>query len=169
MTSLILIGMPGAGKSTMGVILAKIRGRTFIDTDLLIQEIEGRLLQEIIDTDGPASFLALEEKTICSRQFRNAVIATGGSVVLSGRAMAHLKEDGIVIYLAISFETMAERLGTATSRGIVLDAGQDLAAMYARRLPLYEQYADITIDCSSDDFKERIRNVLAALAEFPEA
>jgi shikimate kinase len=168
-TSLVLIGMPGAGKSTMGVILAKVLGRGFVDTDLLIQEDTGRLLQEIIDTDGPGAFLELEEKTIVSRHFRNAVIATGGSVVFSERAMGHLKKDGIVIYLEIPYDTMVARLGSIGARGIVLFPGQDLSGMYALRCPLYERYADITIDCSGNDFEHSVRNVLGALATFPAA
>jgi shikimate kinase len=167
--NLILIGMPGAGKSTMGVILAKCLGRTFIDTDLLIQETEGRLLQEIIDTDGSGAFLEREEGTILAQHFHNAVVATGGSVVLSEKAMEHLKKDGIVIYLSVSFETMAERLVNATTRGIVLHAGESLDAMYAHRLPLYGKYADITIDCSGNNFERRIGDLLHELSRFTAA
>ncbi|MHB8053472.1 MAG: shikimate kinase, partial [Methanoregula sp.] len=124
MKNIIIIGMPGAGKSTVGVILAKTLGMNFTDTDIVIQETSGRLLQEIIDTEGPESFLKIEENAILSLQGQNAVIATGGSVVFSGRAMEHLKRDGVVLYLAISFEEMARRLNNITTRGIVLVAGQ---------------------------------------------
>ena len=102
MKNIIIIGMPGAGKSTMGVVLAKTLGRNFIDTDIVIQEHARKLLQEIIDAEGPEAFLAIEEKTILSLHCRNAVIATGGSVVFSEKAMEHLKVRGVVIYLKIS-------------------------------------------------------------------
>jgi len=166
MKNIIIIGMPGAGKSTMGVVLAKTLGRNFIDTDIVIQERAGRLLQEIIDEEGPDAFLAIEEKILLSLHCRNAVIATGGSVVFSERAMEHLKVSGVVIYLKISCEEMVRRLSNITTRGIVLLAGQSLPDMYAQRIPLYEKYADITIDCSDDDFENSIANVIDELAKF---
>jgi shikimate kinase len=153
MKNIVLTGMPGAGKSTAGVILAKTLGMNFTDTDITIQEREGRLLQEIIDTEGPDAFLKIEEKTLLSLHRRNAVIATGGSVVFSRQAMEHLKGDGVVVYLKISFEEMEKRLGNITTRGIVLHAGQSLRDMYSERVLLYEKYADITIDCSDEDFE----------------
>ncbi len=163
MKNIILIGMPGAGKSTVGVILAKIRGMKFIDTDIVIQETTGRLLQEIIDTDGPDGFRKIEETTIMSIRCHHTVIATGGSVVFSGRAMEHLKSEGIVLYMKISFEKMEKRLRNITTRGIVLVAGQGLFAMYTQRIPLYEQYADITIDCSHDDFETCVKKIMDVL------
>ena len=163
MTNIILIGMPGAGKSTVGVILAKALKKTFIDTDIVIQEDAGRLLQDIIDTDGPRAFLEIEESTILSRHFANAVIATGGSVVFSTRAMEHLKNSGVVIYLKISFEEMEKRLRNITTRGIVLVAGQGLREMYDQRVPLYETYADRIIDCSDKDFEAVVAKVIAGL------
>ena len=169
MNNIIIIGMPGAGKSTMGVVLAKTLGRNFIDTDIVIQEHAGRLLQEIIDAEGPEAFLAIEEKTILSLhslQYHNTVIATGGSVVFSTRAMEHLKVSGVVIYLKISCEEMVRRLSNITTRGIVLVAGQSLPEMYNQRIPLYEKYADITIDCSDDDFEHCIGNVIDELSGF---
>ncbi len=141
MKNIVIIGLPGAGKSTMGVILAKALGMKFIDTDILIQEDSGRLLQEIIDEEGVEAFKTIEERTILSLRCRNTVIATGGSVVFSGRAMEYLKSDGIVLYLEISFEEMVRRLGTITGRGIVLVRGQGLREMYDQRVPLYEKYA----------------------------
>jgi shikimate kinase len=163
MKNLVLIGMPGAGKSTMGVILAKTLGMKFIDTDIVIQETTGRLLQEIIDTDGPDAFRKIEETTILSLQYDNTVIATGGSVVFSGRAMKYLKSNGRVIYLTISCEEMARRLKNITTRGIVLIAGQGIGDMYNQRVPLYEQYADITIDCSGDNFETCVEKVIDVL------
>jgi shikimate kinase len=166
MKNIVIIGMPGAGKSTTGVILAKTLGRNFIDTDIVAQETSGRLLQEIIDNEGTGAFLETEEKTILSLHLQNAVVATGGSVVFSGNAMEHLRKDGIVIYLKISFEEMVRRLNNITTRGIVLAAGQSLRDMYNQRVPLYEKYADITIDCSDGDFEKCIGNVLNELSKF---
>jgi shikimate kinase len=166
MKNIVIIGMPGAGKSTMGVILAKALGLHFIDTDIVIQEQAGRLLQEIIDTDGPGAFLALEEKTILSLHCHNTVIATGGSMVFSGRAMEHLKADGFVICLRISFEEMVRRLGNITTRGIVLIRGQSLRDMYDQRVPLYGKYADITVDCPEGDFETVVGDVIGRLKKF---
>jgi shikimate kinase len=166
MKNIVIIGMPGAGKSTMGVILAKTLGRNFTDTDIVAQETTGRLLQEIIDEEGIVAFLKTEEKTILSLHSHHAVIATGGSVVFSEKAMEHLKKDGVVVYLKISCEEMVRRLNDITTRGIVLVAGQDLREMYDQRVPLYEKYADITIDCSDGDFEHCIDKVIGELRKF---
>jgi shikimate kinase len=164
--NIVLIGMPGAGKSTMGVILAKTLGRNFIDTDIVAQETTGRLLQEIIDAEGTDAFLNTEEKTILSLHCHHAVIATGGSVVFSEKAMEHLKREGVVLYLKISFEEMEHRLKNITTRGIVLVAGQSLHEMYTQRVPLYEKYADITIDCTDGDFEQCVGNAIDELPAF---
>ena len=161
--NIILIGMPGAGKSTVGVILAKALGMQFIDTDIMIQEQTGKMLQEILDEDGPDAFKRIEEETILSLHPRHAVIATGGSVVCSGDAMAYLKSGGVVVYLEISYEEMGKRLKNITTRGIVLLPGQSLRGMYDQRVPLYEKYADLTIACSDEDFESVVRNVIEAL------
>lgn len=161
--NIILIGMPGAGKSTVGVILAKSLGMQFIDTDILIQEQTGRMLQEILDEDGPDAFKRIEEETILSLHPGRAVIATGGSVVCSRNAMAHLKSAGVVVYLEIAYEEMAKRLKNITTRGIVLLPGQNLRGMYDERIPLYERYADLTIACSDEDFESVVGNVLEVL------
>jgi shikimate kinase len=163
MKNIILIGLPGAGKSTVGVTLAKTLGMNFIDTDIVLQENAGRLLQEMIDEEGSDAFLKIEEKTILSLEGCNEVIATGGSVVFSERAMERLKSGGIVLYLNISFEEMVQRLNNITTRGIILDTGQSLRAMYDQRIPLYEKYADIRIDCSDDDFETTVEKVVDAL------
>lgn len=165
MKNIILTGMPGSGKSTTGVVLAKTLGRAFIDTDLVIQERTGRFLQEIIDTDGPEAFMKIEEEAILALERRNAVIATGGSVVLVPRAMEHLKETGIIVYLAISYDEMVRRLDDISSRGIVLLPGQDLRAMYNERVPLYHRYADITVDVTQESFEKRIGTILYELEQ----
>ncbi|MEN6611228.1 MAG: shikimate kinase [Methanoregulaceae archaeon] len=165
MKNIILIGMPGAGKSTAGVILAKTLGMKFIDTDIVIQEQAGRLLQAIIDTDGPEAFLETEERTILSLHCRNTVLATGGSVVLGKQAMEHLKNEGILVYLEISFAEMEKRIRNITTRGIVLPAGRSLREMYDQRSPLYEKYSDITLSCSNDDGETVVRKILDALSE----
>ena len=165
MKNIVLIGMPGAGKSTAGVILAKTLRRNFIDTDILLQERSGRLLQDIIDTDGPDAFRKLEEETILSLHCRNTVIATGGSVVFSGRAMEHLRKDGVVVYLKVSFGTMERRLRNIRTRGIVLSRGETLREMYDERVPLYELYADLTVSCTGEDFETVVGRVIDKLAD----
>ena len=161
--NIILIGMPGAGKSTVGVVLAKTLGMQFIDTDILIQERAGRMLQEILDKDGPDVFKRIEEEAILSLQPHRAVIATGGSVVFSGDAMAHLKSAGSIVYLEISYAEMEARLKNITTRGILLLPGQNLRKMYDERISLYETYADITVACSGEDFESVVQRVVEAL------
>jgi shikimate kinase len=163
MKNIILIGMPSAGKSTVGVILAKTLGMNFIDTDITIQEKSKRLLQEIIDTDGPDAFKTIEEETILSLHSHHTVIATGGSAVFSKRAMEHLTQYGVVVYLKISFDEMEKRLRNITTRGIVLSRGETLYEMYNERVPLYEKYAGITIDCEKEDFEMIVKKIIADL------
>ena len=165
MNNVILIGLPGAGKSTLGVILAKTLGMHFIDTDIIIQDQTGRLLQEIINTDGVEEFLEIEEECILSLNKCHAVISTGGSVVLRSRAMKHLTSDGMIIYLEISYDEMVKRLKNITTRGIVLEPGQSLRDMYDQRIPLYERYADIRINCSGEAFESVVENVVLKIRE----
>ena len=161
--NIILIGMPGAGKSTVGVILAKALGMQFVDTDILIQERAGRMLQEILDKDGPDVFKRIEEEAILSLQPRHAVIATGGSVVYSEDAMTHLRSAGVVVYLEISYEAMVKRLENITTRGILLLPGQSLREMYDERIPLYERYADLTVACTGGNLESVVGSVIKAL------
>lgn len=163
--NLILIGMPGAGKSTVGVVLAKNKGLRFLDSDLCIQEEQNRLLHEIIAQDGLDGFLEIENKVNASLQAKKSVIATGGSVVYGKEAMEHLSDIGTVIYLQLPYEAIKERLGDLTKRGVALKKGQSLKDLYEERIPLYEKYADITIDC----YQKEIRQIVAEIAEKSDA
>ena len=160
MDNIILIGLPGAGKSTVGVILAKTLGMNFIDTDILIQGRTGMRLQEIIDTGGIEAFLQIEQDTICSLHCTNTVVATGGSVVLKKPSMEYLKKNGRIVYLKITFEEMVQRLSNMTTRGIVFVQGQSLPDMYHQRVCLYERYAEVIIDNSHNDIERVIRNII---------
>lgn len=161
--NVVLIGMPGAGKSTMGVILAKVSGRDFIDADLLIQAEEKRLLSEIIEQDGVDGFLAIEERVNTSIQATNAVIATGGSVIYGEKAMEHLREIGTVVYLRLSYETIDSRLSNIKGRGVALRDGQTLKDLYEERRVLYEKYAHIVVDEEGLGIEETVEKTLQAL------
>ncbi len=149
MKNIVLIGMPGCGKSTCGVLAAKLCCKKFIDTDLVIQQGEEMRLQEIIDKKGTDYFAECEEKWVCSVDEQNCVIATGGSVVYSERSMKHLKNIGSVVYLKISLDCMKNRIRNLETRGILLKDGYTLEDMYNERCALYEKYADIVIDCDN--------------------
>lgn len=157
--NIILIGMPGAGKSTIGVLLAKALGKAFIDTDLLIQAREGRLLQEIINEEGIEHFLTIEAEVLMSIQTVNSVIATGGSAIYSDRAMDHLKQNGIIVYLKLTYEDIERRINNLTSRGIAIAKGKTLFDLYQERTPKYEQRADLTLDCTGRSIEESVRLV----------
>lgn len=147
--SVILIGMPSSGKSTLGVLLAKHLGYRFIDSDLLIQEQEGKRLHVILKEQGLDGFLAIENQVNRSITDKQAVISTGGSVIYGREAMESLKKLGKVAYLYISYEEMEKRLGDYSHRGIALSPGMTLQDMYAQREGLYRQYADVTVDCET--------------------
>jgi shikimate kinase len=159
MKNIVLIGMPGAGKSTIGVILAKTLGMKFIDTDLLIQERENRLLQDIISNKGIDRFLEAEQESILSLKCNNTVIATGGSVVFSSGSMEHLRKLGKIIYLKLSFEEIENRINNIKTRGIVIEKGQKLSDVFVQRTPLYEKYCDITVNCSGLDVEDIIEKI----------
>ena len=152
--NIVLIVMPGAGKSTVGVVLAKKLGYGFVDSDLVIQSREGRLLHEIISERGVEGFWAVEEEANISIEAERTVIATGGSVVYGCKAMEHLKQIGTVVYLKLSCEAIADRLGDLDERGVTLREGQGLTELYAERVPLYEKYADFTVDCEHLPIRE---------------
>lgn len=141
-----LIGMPSSGKSTIGVLLAKRLGYSFVDVDILIQEQEKRLLKEIIQEEGLDGFLKVEERVNAGLKVERSVIAPGGSVIYGSRAMEHLKEISEVIYLKMSYAELERRVGNVKDRGVVLKPGFTLMDLYRERVPLYEKYADITVD-----------------------
>ncbi len=157
--NIILIGMPTSGKSTVGVILAKILGYHFIDADIVIQEKEGRKLSRIIAEDGVDGFIDIENRINSEINADKTVIATGGSVVYGKEAMEHYKEIGTVVYLKVSFETLKKRLHHAKQRGVVMKDGQTLESLYEERKALYEQYADITVDEGRDSLEKVIEKV----------
>lgn len=163
--SVILIGMPSCGKSTLGVLLAKQLGYRFIDSDLLIQESEGKLLHEIIAEKGKSEFISIEERVNAAITENNAVIATGGSVIYGEKAMENLKKLGKIVYLELSYDEMCARLGDYSHRGVVMRSGTTLADMYAERKPLYEKYADITVRVCNADLTENVSKICAALAK----
>lgn len=146
--NIVLIGMPGSGKSTVGVILAKSLGVDFIDTDLLIQSREKRLLQEIIDDDGIDCFLDKECDAVLSIDAENAVIATGGSVIFREGAMNHLKKNGKIIYLDVPVSELKRRLSNIKTRGVAARKGESVEDIFRERNSLYEKYADIYIDAT---------------------
>ena len=165
MNNVTLIGMPGAGKSTLGVVLAKILGYEFLDSDLLIQKTEKRRLYEIIDQEGTEGFKAIENRVNASIQTDRTVIATGGSVVYCSEAMEHLKSIGKVVYIKISLESLAKRLGNLEKRGVLLKEGQTLKSLYEERTPLYEKYADIVVDEEGKDLEASLQAVLETLSK----
>jgi shikimate kinase len=163
--NIVFIGMPGAGKSTLGVVLAKIVNYRFLDCDLVIQETYGQTLEQIIDERGPAGFIAAENDVLKQIDAERTIIATGGSAVYSDEAMQHLKRIGTMVYLRVSFDEMKRRLGDLDERGVVLRDRKvtSLQVLYDDRVPLYEKYADLTIDVSCGSFRDtalRLRDML---------
>ena len=163
MENIILIGMPGSGKSTVGVLLAKIIGYRFVDTDLLIQEKENRKLFEIIRDSGNDYFAKIENEVNASVVADKTVIATGGSVVYGEDAMNHLKSIGTVVFLDVALDELEKRVQNLATRGIMFRSGETLADIYDERLPLYKKYADVTVECSADGLAENAAKIAAAL------
>jgi shikimate kinase len=155
--------MPGAGKSTIGVVLAKTLGYDFIDTDLLIQKEEGRLLWQIMEDCGIDGFNQIEERVNSQLEADHAVIAPGGSVIYGPAAMAHLRSISTVVYLKVSYSVLEKRLGDLNARGVVLDPGETLLDLYKRRVPLYEKYAHITVNVGHKTVRQAVEAVQAAL------
>ena len=159
--NIILIGMPGVGKSTIGIVLAKVLGYQFVDADLLIQEAEGKLLSELIEEYGTDGFIEIENRVNSQIQTHRSVIATGGSVIYGKEAMEHLKSIGTVVYLKQNLRVLQRRLRNIKGRGVVLKEGQTLVDLYKERTVLYEKYADITVD----QYKQTIQQTLKAVQE----
>ncbi len=163
MKNVVLIGMPGAGKSTIGVILAKSLLFDFCDTDLSIQKETGEGLCDTISKIGIDGFISLEESVICKQNFTNSVVATGGSAVYGEKAMARLKEDGIIIYLKVSPDELQSRIKNIHTRGIAMKEGTSINSLYEERAPLYEKYADITVECDGRTAEECVDLIMNEL------
>ena len=165
-SNIVLIGMPGAGKSTVGVILAKVLGFRFIDADLVIQEQEHRLLKDIIKEEGLEGFIEIENRVNSSLWVEHTVIATGGSVIYGKEAMDHLRNIGTVVYIRLSYKTLNRRLSNIKQRGVVLKKGQNLLGLYEERCPLYEKYADIIVDAEALEVEKTMEAICNQYANF---
>jgi len=161
--NIVLVGMPGVGKSTTGVLLAKRMAKDFLDTDLVIQNFTCEPLKETIDRIGRPGFRALEERSVLCCEPRNAVVATGGSVIYSPVAMEHLAENAVVIHLSMEFDRLQQRLDDVEERGVLIEPEQDLRALYDERMPLYGELADITVHCNHLSTAAVTARIMAAL------
>jgi len=161
--NIILTGMSGAGKSTLGVLLAKALGLGYVDTDILIQQHENKLLQEIIDDEGIDKFLEIEEQVVSGLDLKDCVIATGGSVIYSEKAMYALKLMGRIVYLHVPYEEIERRLTNITTRGIVIKKGKTLKDVYEERVPLYIRHCDQIVDCSNMDIEACVEEIIRSL------
>lgn len=165
MSNIILVGMPSCGKSTVGVILAKTLNKDFVDTDLLIQRKKKKTLQDIINTWGNDYFHKVEEEVLLSFNEDDYVVATGGSAIYFDKAMDRFKENGTIVYIRVSLETVLERLNNIKTRGVTLEKGQTLEDLYNLRIPLYEKHADIIIDGDGFTVEETIEKIIEKLEE----
>ena len=166
-TNITLIGMPASGKSSVGIVLAKRLGKKFVDTDIVIQERYGKLLKELIKEYGDDGFRKIEDEVNASLDVTNSIISPGGSVVYGTKAMEHLKEISVVIYLELSYTAIKSRLGDLRERGITLKEGQTLKDLYLERTPLYEKYADITVNEMKKTLANTIDEICEMLGEKP--
>lgn len=169
MANIVLIGMPGCGKSTVGVLLAKVLGMSFVDTDVVFQAQQKRKLQDIIDEIGVDRFLSMEEETVAGMEFERTVIATGGSVVYGARAMEHLHKDGVVVYIRLPYKELEKRLSNLATRGVTLRDGQTLYDLYCERIPLYEKHADIIFDSTGCEIEATVAGIASRLKDKMEA
>lgn len=161
--NIVLIGMPGAGKSTVGVLLAKSLGMDFCDTDILIQKQTGTTLQETINSKGLDEFLKIENSVLAGIKLENTVIATGGSAVYGKQAMENLCKNSIVIYLKMPVETIKSRLHNITTRGIALKKGDTIESLFAERNPLYLKYSEITVESGNLDIESTVTKIIESL------
>ena len=162
-SNIILIGMPGSGKSAVGLALAQLASMDFVDTDSLIREATGRSLQDIVDTDGPTAFRRVEEEILLKLDRRNHVIATGGSAIYSSAAMAHLKKDGAIVFLDTDLATLMSRIHDYTTRGLVKHPNQTLEDLFDERQGLYHKYADVVVNCVGLTQEEMCAAILRSL------
>lgn len=159
-SNIILIGMPAAGKSTVGVLLAKALKKPFIDTDLLIQQRENSFLQEIINSKGISEFIRVEEEVVLGLNVTDHIIATGGSIIYSNVSIEHLQSTGVMVFLNLKLYQLERRLKNIQTRGVAMKSGQSLADLYNERQPLYEKYAEIEIDCSHKHIETIISEII---------
>lgn len=164
-SNIVLIGMPGCGKSTIGVVLAKVLGYRFLDADLLIQEQEGRRLSQIIEEEGIQGFDRIENQVNASIRAERTVIATGGSVVYGREAMEHLGDIGTIVYIKLPYEEIQKRLGDLNERGITIKDGQTLLDLYRERVPLYEKYAHLTVETDGLELRDSVKRIKEKLEE----
>ncbi len=162
-TNILMVGMPGAGKSTVGVLLAKDMSMNFLDVDVYIQGHEGRRLQDIIDNDGIDVFKELEEKYLMDISVDKYVISTGGSAIYSEAGINHLKQTSVIVYLSINLETLKERLGDFSTRGVVIKPGQTFLDLYEERCKLYSAAADLILDCNGKTQDEIVSEIRSSL------
>ena len=171
MSNIVLIGMPGSGKSTVGVVLAKIMGYHFMDSDLLIQNQEGDILEHLIEKHGIEGFLQIENQVNRDINVKKTVISTGGSVCYCDEALKHMSEHGVIVYIKTDYESLHQRLGNLHQRGVVIRNGSTLLDLYNERTPLYEKYADVVADvsgCQIEKAIDKIKNLLKVCAKLYE-
>ena len=163
MQNVVLIGMPACGKSTLGVLLAKVLMMDFVDTDLLLQRKSGRPLQQMVDELGSDGFSQVEEDFVASLSLENTVIATGGSVALEERAMAHLKENSVILFVKLSYESIEQRLKNISTRGIAMKKGQTLKDLYDLRQPFYHKWADLIVEADGQEIEQTVAQLVDTL------
>jgi shikimate kinase len=166
-SNIVLIGMPGSGKSTVGIILAKMTARNFVDTDVLIQLAEDRTLQEIVDNDGHMELRKIEERVLLSVNHRNHIIATGGSAAYSDKAMAHLKKNGFIVFLNADLPCLRSRIQNYETRGLAKRPDQSFHDLFTERYELYSRYADLTVTCSQLTQEQVCAEIILAITDAP--
>lgn len=164
-SNIVLIGMPGSGKSTVGIILAKMMAKDFVDTDVLIQLAENRTLQQIVDTDGHMELRRIEERVLLGVQHQNHIIATGGSAAYSHKAMTHLRNNGCIVFLDADLSCLRSRIQNYDTRGLAKRPDQSFQDLFTERHELYNRYADITVDCSRLTQEQVCSEIISMVAD----